>query len=319
MAICGVGDHRKRSLVNVRLGAREPVTRRDARAAAARVWRLIGEDVGATAANERLGGGLSIRWYREDDTVVGAVSRADEGVSFVGVIGVREPSAPALANLLTVALTYELGEEVQTAAEKQALAASQAGELLISALECLRLPVALIDRDAIVHLANRAAITWFSESDGIALSGRRLVANDPCFAARLKTACRALGASPAAPPRPLALRQDGGLRVLTIVSLGPTSRYGVAVGTDGATSDCAAATPVLEALGLTPAERRLAVHLAGGCSIEEAAELANIRVTTARSYVKQIYGKTGVRRQSELVAVLHRLTPAIGSIQASAR
>ncbi len=52
---------------------------------------------------------------------------------------------------------------------------------------------------------------------------------------------------------------------------------------------------------LTPAETALAIQLANGLSLEEAAESLNIRRNTARAHLRSIFSKTGVRRQTELV------------------
>lgn len=54
---------------------------------------------------------------------------------------------------------------------------------------------------------------------------------------------------------------------------------------------------------LTPAETMLAIQLANGLSLEEAAEELNIRRNTARAHLRSIFSKTGVRRQTELVRI----------------
>ncbi|MDR2298331.1 MAG: helix-turn-helix transcriptional regulator [Comamonas sp.] len=54
---------------------------------------------------------------------------------------------------------------------------------------------------------------------------------------------------------------------------------------------------------LTPAETLLAIQLANGLSLEEAAEALNIRRNTARAHLRSIFSKTGVRRQTELVRI----------------
>jgi DNA-binding CsgD family transcriptional regulator len=54
---------------------------------------------------------------------------------------------------------------------------------------------------------------------------------------------------------------------------------------------------------LTPAETSLAIQLANGLSLEEAAEALNIRLNTARAHLRSIFSKTGVRRQTELVRI----------------
>ena len=59
-----------------------------------------------------------------------------------------------------------------------------------------------------------------------------------------------------------------------------------------------------ELFGLTPAEVRLCIALVKGKSVEEYAREAGISSNTARTHVKRIYSKTGVRRQSELVRLL---------------
>lgn len=56
---------------------------------------------------------------------------------------------------------------------------------------------------------------------------------------------------------------------------------------------------------LTASEARLAAALASGLSLKESAESGGIRISTARSYLEVIFRKTGVRQQSQLVALLN--------------
>jgi DNA-binding CsgD family transcriptional regulator len=58
---------------------------------------------------------------------------------------------------------------------------------------------------------------------------------------------------------------------------------------------------------LTAAEARLAQHLARGLSVEEAAQLLNIKMTTARTQLTAVFDKTDTRRQAKLVAILSRV------------
>jgi DNA-binding CsgD family transcriptional regulator len=60
----------------------------------------------------------------------------------------------------------------------------------------------------------------------------------------------------------------------------------------------------LAKLSLTPAETRIAIALFKGQSVEAYAKEAGISINTARWYVKQIYAKTGVKRQTELIRML---------------
>lgn len=54
---------------------------------------------------------------------------------------------------------------------------------------------------------------------------------------------------------------------------------------------------------LTPAETALAIQLANGLSLEEAAEVLHIKRNTVRAHLRSIFSKTGVRRQTELVRI----------------
>ncbi len=63
-------------------------------------------------------------------------------------------------------------------------------------------------------------------------------------------------------------------------------------------------------LDLTPSEARLTRSLALGHSVEEAAGLSEVTVSTARSYLKQVFVKTGTARQAELVKLVLGL-PAV--------
>ena len=64
----------------------------------------------------------------------------------------------------------------------------------------------------------------------------------------------------------------------------------------------------LRAIGLTPAEVRVASLVGAGLSPAEAAEALNIKVSTVRIEMKSIFAKLGVRRQSELAHLVSRLT-----------
>jgi DNA-binding CsgD family transcriptional regulator len=73
---------------------------------------------------------------------------------------------------------------------------------------------------------------------------------------------------------------------------------------DGGEHDLAA---LLRAIGLTPAESRLAVLFGGGLTARESAQQLGITEHTAKSTLKQVYGKLGVRKQSELGRFIARL------------
>jgi DNA-binding CsgD family transcriptional regulator len=55
---------------------------------------------------------------------------------------------------------------------------------------------------------------------------------------------------------------------------------------------------------LSPSEAKLAVSLAAGTSLKSAAAANDIKFSTARAYLEQIFRKTGTNQQSQLVALL---------------
>lgn len=63
-------------------------------------------------------------------------------------------------------------------------------------------------------------------------------------------------------------------------------------------------TPICRLHGLSPVETRLVCHLVAGMTMCEAALVMRIKQLTARTYLKQIFLKTGARRQAELIRMM---------------
>jgi len=61
--------------------------------------------------------------------------------------------------------------------------------------------------------------------------------------------------------------------------------------------------------GLTPAEARLALHLAAGETLRSADAKLRMTYETARTHLKSIFQKTGTCRQAELVVVIVTAIP----------
>jgi len=68
---------------------------------------------------------------------------------------------------------------------------------------------------------------------------------------------------------------------------------------------------VADCLGLTPSEACLVDKLAAGATLAEAAVALGIADTTAKTHLTHIFCKTGVSRQVELMALIHRLVPPV--------
>ena len=68
---------------------------------------------------------------------------------------------------------------------------------------------------------------------------------------------------------------------------------------------------VRDLFGLAPKEARLAVSLASGRTLKEAADKNRIQLSTARSYLETIFRKTGTRQQSQLAVLLKNVQPLL--------
>ncbi|MBB6308806.1 helix-turn-helix transcriptional regulator [Xanthobacter tagetidis] len=71
-----------------------------------------------------------------------------------------------------------------------------------------------------------------------------------------------------------------------------------------------AVAPLLQDMGLTPAEAKLAEALGQGGALRDVAAAGGISYETARSHLRAIFGKLGISRQGELVAIVMRLAAA---------
>ncbi|MBV6422244.1 MAG: hypothetical protein NAOJABEB_00019 [Steroidobacteraceae bacterium] len=64
---------------------------------------------------------------------------------------------------------------------------------------------------------------------------------------------------------------------------------------------------------LTRREALLAIHLANGLSVDEAARALGVQLTTARAHLRSMYSKIGVHRQTELVRLILNSVALLGS------
>lgn len=177
-------------------------------------------------------------------------------------------------------------------------------------LRRLTIGLAIIDGQSRIIWANGAAFNWIERRDAIGMTGGRLTSEDPSLRRQIMTAADdAAGARrrPGAIVMPL-LESD---RVPSIVSFLPIGEAKALVIFPAQSQDALLVDILLNSLGLTRAERRLASQLCFGLDLEEAARASQVTKETARSYLKRIFAKTGVRRQSELIALVAAMTPPV--------
>jgi DNA-binding CsgD family transcriptional regulator len=187
---------------------------------------------------------------------------------------------------------------------------------MTNALELVNQPALALDRSGFVLDMNAAAERILD--DEVRVRNRRLCVRDRQANAALDALIDRLrttpdtAALPGAPivvqrskKRPLVVRVmpvDGaacipflGARVLLVLS-----------DLDGKPLPDAAL--IARLFGLSPAETRLASLIVAGLSLVQAAEELGVVHETVRTHLKAMFDKTGTRRQSELVAMLARVS-----------
>jgi DNA-binding CsgD family transcriptional regulator len=196
----------------------------------------------------------------------------------------------------------------------------QEGRLGLAALDALTVAVAIVTETGGVLHVNAAAERIAAEREGVLIAGKQLAASDPTAACALRRLIRGAAATSAGMPGSaggsLAAPRRSGKRPLNLlVAPLPAGRLA-----DALQNPCAAvfildpeagvtlrAEALAQLYGLSAAEARVMIELGSGLSIEEIAEAHGVSRNTVRTQLRQIFEKTGTRRQAEAAALVARL------------
>ncbi len=192
-----------------------------------------------------------------------------------------------------------------------------------AALDALRTAILLVDERGHCFFANRAAERMLGEQDGLLLRGGKLSAQVTEESSRLEALVRnatnvARGRDTKSGSAMLIsrkLRKALEVRVSTFLpgDLGVAKRTVAAVLISDPEEQASAPGEMLRALyGFTPAEIRLATAFGEGKELREICEQGSIAYATGRAHLRSIFAKTGVRRQTELMALLVRASQVFG-------
>lgn len=186
-------------------------------------------------------------------------------------------------------------------------------------LDRITLGLAIVDQSGRVVYANAAGRTWLAKPRDLRIVEGRLVAESRKVQQRLSGALKAATRERSRKSSVVSLFEDIGnplLKAITVIPLDDDLPHAlVALGRQP--QDPLLRDLVLQQFGLTPAERRLTLSLVSGECLEAAARQSNVKPSTARSYLRQVFEKTGTRRQSELVAMLSSIAPPIAQTTAA--
>lgn len=194
-------------------------------------------------------------------------------------------------------------------------------------LDHLALGCLMLDGQAHILCANQAANDILRPDVGLSIAGPRLLAQDTQVQHELNQAidnAMQLRATPQHSDEMLLLRVpliDGMLLgllvtpapwlphyqgqhvpqvIIYVVSLGDTRN------SQAAAQSTHASAAVARLFGLTPQEGKLALLLAAGSSMNEAAEQLGVAISAARNYSKSIYAKLNIRGQNDLIRLISK-------------
>jgi DNA-binding CsgD family transcriptional regulator/PAS domain-containing protein len=198
-------------------------------------------------------------------------------------------------------------------------AAALRRDQLAGALDSLHGGVLIVAPDGTLVHGNRAALQTLAQADALVYRHGRVRAARPAWQPALVALLQAHASGPgglAAPNDTLVLPRAGGGLPLRVQAAGlalPLSsaqshRPCVLLALSGTSHDPppSRADWLRQAHALTPAEVRLAEALLDGLSLRHAAERLGLTYGSARTRLKGVFHKTGVRRQAELIARLQR-------------
>jgi DNA-binding CsgD family transcriptional regulator/PAS domain-containing protein len=251
----------------------------------------------------------------------GLVERADGRIAVFGVQrGYEEGRFPSESVELVGALMPHLKRAYRM---HSAIGRAQRDrETFEETLRVVPQSVLIVDRDARLVFANRAAERMLEAGDGIRLVSGRLTAahreDQAAFASLFNPLGAVEGTGAVA-----ALRRPQNRRPLLVQALplrvhgrwDPAGRVVLLIDVDPPpppSSDHLAAL-----FGLTTAEARLWADLAMGATLAEISHRRKVSVNTLRVQLARLFNKVGVHRQADLVRRAMELREAIGPTEAA--
>jgi DNA-binding CsgD family transcriptional regulator len=169
-----------------------------------------------------------------------------------------------------------------------------------------------VDGEGRVLWRNKAAEALIDEGCGLVVRGGKLAARDAAANRTLRSAMRWAAGQPGgydvrrnALPIVIERRHEGGAEIWWV--LAEAGIVQIIANPDEMSDDRLAAAAVV--YGLSPAQAKLARAIVEGKALTVAAEAAGVTLNTARTHLRRMFDKTGVRTQAALVRSLLAIAP----------
>ncbi|WP_353476738.1 LuxR C-terminal-related transcriptional regulator (plasmid) [Salipiger sp. H15] len=185
-------------------------------------------------------------------------------------------------------------------------------------LNTLSAPMMLVDEAGTIHFANHAAEAILRHGGLLRSAKGRISAGSTALTKALHAKiCEVIRSTVPTAAVGIGVPGEHGPRSGAVLHILPVERHlsgslpigpraVVFVGTQSARPMIG--PNILSAVfGLKPTESEVMLHLAQGSSIEEVAEVRDCAVSTVRTHLLKVLSKTGSRRQSDLVRIVHQL------------
>ena len=185
------------------------------------------------------------------------------------------------------------------------------------ALDLLNIGLVVCSAAGEMLMANQTAEQILGSRDGLELTSEGILSatkdDHDSLAQLVRQVAESRGEDSAGGDSAFAVRRPSGKRPLTLFVRAVNAKSESKVGNEAAVLvmilDSAlpvetTKTELRQLYGFTATEAHLANLLMEGLSLEECCEELGIRRTTARMHLRNIFAKTGVRRQGELVSLL---------------
>ena len=265
-------------------------------------------------------------WVRPQDYGDCAMVKLFRDTTRSGILCIAAPERLEAVGLQSLQLLQHLTPHLQRAARVTLKLADleslrSAG---LEALDSLSEGVVLVDANARVVFANRAAEAMFARADGIGIDRIGLCAASATHTTALRRLI-AVSARPgevAEPGGSLLLDRPSGRRPLSVI-VAPMRREApwslvapplTIVFVADPERDAEMPGSRLRALyGVTPTEATVARLISKGSGVKGAARLLGIAPSTARTHLHRVFEKTGTTRQAELAHLVNRIASVSGT------
>jgi len=250
-------------------------------------------------------------WLQSSRYLIGIGQRSGDYAPVTALVNDPSVAMPTgLLRLARVGLTY--AEQICQAYLGPQLESRGSRHMGIpeSILRSLSFGFVVTDAQGAVGYLTNLSRQWLEECQELCVAGDRLTARMPQNQKLLQAALAAATGDDARISVVQLDTSDDVPKTISVLPLGGSSGMAL-VAFRYARGDGALRDGLLETMGLTVAEQRLARQLLAGKSLAAAAKENNLTIGTARSYLKRIFAKTGIHRQSQLITLYHTLMPPL--------